>query len=78
MSSDFVLCHRKARWRKAATFATLILTKGAVDLVVLAILVEARILPPAAAVAILLFMFGLFVAIKPVLRTLMREGPVPA
>jgi hypothetical protein len=49
-----------------------------VDLVVLAILVEARILPPAAAVAILLFMFGLFVAIKPVLRTLMREGPVPA
>lgn len=66
---------------EAATLAILLLTKGAVDLVVLSILVEAKILPGAALTAMLLLMLGLTASIKPALRIVRRTArgaPDPA
>jgi Kef-type K+ transport system membrane component KefB len=60
---------------EAATLAVLLLTKGAVDLVVLSILLEAGILPGSALTAMLLLMLGLTASVKTALRIVRRTAP---
>jgi Kef-type K+ transport system membrane component KefB len=60
---------------EAATLAVLLLTKGAVDLVVLSILLEAGILPGSALTAMLLLMLGLTASVKTALRIVRRGAP---
>jgi Kef-type K+ transport system membrane component KefB len=56
-------------WSDARTLATLLMTKGAVDLILISILQRAHLLPDTAVVVILVLIVSSMIGVKIILRT---------